>query len=143
MRSMLQINKHHPYLTFAICLTMVLSLCAVGGIFPGEKSRAESRRQRDAQGDKVSPDLRERLRQGRSAEETVSVILQLNAPATGQLNALLNGNGIHVKQQLEAFDSLAVDLPVSVVDLLATYDEVEFVSSDAPVQSFGHVTNTT
>src|SRR5438094_8915862 len=70
MRSTLQINKHHPSLTFAICLSMVLSLCAVGGIFPGEKSRAESRGQRDAQGDKVSPDLRERVRQGRSAEST-------------------------------------------------------------------------
>lgn len=115
----------------------------MGSAVPSGRSHAQLRQQRDEQGDKVSPDLRERLQHGQSVDETISVILQLNGHVPGQLNALLNRNGIHVKAQFEAFNSMAVDLPLSVVDELALYDEVEFVSGDSPIESFGHVTNTT
>src|SRR5207245_9644767 len=98
----------------------------------------------DSQSDnKVGPELLAKLYAARSGE-TIPVILQLNAKPTGQLNALLNRNGIHVKRYFDQFNSYAVELPASVVDELALYDEVEFLSHDAPVAALGgHIANTT
>jgi hypothetical protein len=92
----------------------------------------------NAKADKVASNLRGHVSAGSS--ETVSVILQLNGPVSGRLNALLNRNGIHVKQSFKNFNSSAVELPVSVVDELAAYEEVQFVSLedqlDGPCQFY-------
>jgi len=95
----------------------------------------------NAKADKVAADLRGRV--SASSAETVSVILQLNGPVSGRLNALLNRNGIHVKKVFKNFNSSAVELPVSLVDELASFDEVQFVSLDEQISSMGHVSSTT
>lgn len=91
--------------------------------------------------DKVATDLRGRISTG--GTDTVRIILQLNASATGRLNALLNRNGIHVKQAFNNFNASLVELPISVVDELASYDEVQFVTLDSQIVSMGHVSSTT
>jgi len=95
----------------------------------------------NASTDKVASNLREHASAARN--ETASVILQLNGPASGRLSALLNRNGIHVKQLFKNFNASAVDLPLNVIDELTSYDEVQFVSSDDQVISTGHVSSTT
>ena len=91
--------------------------------------------------DKISSVLRGRLSAGDN--DTVRIILQLNAPASGRLNALLNSNGVHVKQLFKNFNSSVVELPLNTVNELAFYDEVQFVTLDSQISSMGHVSSTT
>ena len=48
-----------------------------------------------------------------------------------------------LKSIFKNFNSLAIDLPVDVVDELSSLDEVRFISTDDEVVSLGHVTSTT
>src|ERR1051326_2176056 len=96
-----------------------------------------------AKADKVSPDLRGKVAASQGGNDLVSVIVQLNAPASGQLKALLNGNGVHLKNEFKNLGVLTVDLPVSVVAQLSSFDEVSYVSVDRPTAATGHVSLTT
>jgi subtilisin family serine protease len=92
---------------------------------------------------KVSHKLRDRLRRPGDSTQTAEVILQLRGKPSGRLNALLNRAGVHVRARHESFDTLALELPLGVVDELSSFDEVHFVSTDENVVSTGHVTTTT
>src|ERR687885_2659549 len=92
---------------------------------------------REAGGKKVSPDLR-----GDGAN-LVRVILQLDGKPSGKLNALLNRNGVHVRASFNNLNAHAVELPQNVVDELASFPEVAYVSADRQTQSLGHVSLTT
>ena len=122
------------------CLSLMLSL--TGGILLNDRASAAPH-QGAGHVDKVASDLRRRVWDSSSPDENVSVILQLNARASGQLRALLNRNGVHVNKSFASFNAFAIELPLNVVDELAAYDEVHFISLDNPVQSFGHITSTT
>jgi len=94
--------------------------------------------------DKISHEIRERLQRRTSSGQTAAaVILQLTGKPSGRLNALLNRNGVHVRARFDSFDSLALELPLEVIEELASFPEARFVSTDAAVQSLGHVTATT
>jgi energy-converting hydrogenase Eha subunit F len=130
-------SKISPTLTFTACLVLTLSL--LGGLTFTREVAASV--EQTAKSDKISPSLRGHVSAG--SGETVSVILQLNGVASGRLNALLNRNGIHIKQLFKNFNSSVVELPANVVDELAAYDEVSFVSLDDQIISMGHVSSTT
>src|ERR1044072_1896713 len=119
---------------------MLLCLCA--GILLTEKSFAT--RPAFASSGKGSGH-KERLSTGLSASGTqrVSVVLQLNGKPSGKLTSLLNRSGVHVRSQLKALNAFTVELPASVLEELASFSEVEFVSADSAVASFGHVSATT
>ena len=124
-------------ITWLTCLSLALSLGA--GILVTDKAEAKS-------GDspkqsKVASDLNDQVR--RNGQATVKVIIQLNDKMSGPLNSLLRGNGVRVKKQYVNFNAFAVELPANVVDSLTQFTEVEFVSVDSDVQSFGHVSHTT
>src|SRR6266849_752561 len=127
-------TKRSVAITLLTGLSLALSLTS-GIMLDDRASAAPSQAARQA--DKVASDLRRRVSESRSPFESVSVILQLSGPAGGQLTALLNRNGVHVNKSCRNLDSFAIDLPVNVVDELAAFDEVHFVSSDDQVQSFG------
>jgi serine protease AprX len=129
------------FTTFLLLLSLCVSALVVGGASANTGNTTGDDNQWQVP-DKVSPELRERVRGGQ-ADETVSVILQLKGPPTGLLNALFQRNGVRVKGHFADFDCYSVDLPVSVVDELANYDEVKFLSTDAPLEVFGHITSTT
>src|SRR5215204_260501 len=93
--------------------------------------------------DKVSPEIRERLRLQGAPAQTAGIILQLSGRPSGRLNALLNRNGVHVRAHFNSFNSLALDLPLGVVEELASFAEARYVSTDAAVHTLGHVTATT
>ncbi|HKG96882.1 MAG TPA: S8 family peptidase, partial [Pyrinomonadaceae bacterium] len=96
---------------------------------PGTAKRSQS--------EKISETLR------KNTDEIVQIILQLNATPTGRLNALLQRNGVRVKEEFEEFQSAVVELPSSVLTQLAEFDEVEFISLDREVRLLGHVEKTT
>jgi subtilisin family serine protease len=130
--------------TIASLLTacaFVLCLCGFG-INP-QRVGAESPKVKTSQrskSDKISPSL---SRQSRSNDELVQIILQFNSAPSGKLKALLRRAGIHVKDEFAEFNSSVVELPLSVVEQLAEFDEVEFISLDREVSLLGHVERTT
>ena len=92
--------------------------------------------------DKVASDLREFVR--KDAGPKVTVILQLNGSMSGQLNALLRSNGVKVNKHFVNLDAFAVEIPPSVVESLASFPEVSFVSLDSEIRTMGgHVAHTT
>ena len=89
--------------------------------------------------DKLGSDLREQLQDS----SNVSAILQLDGKPSGQLNALLASNGIKIRKHFDQLNSFALELPASVVEPLASFPEVSFISIDSEVRSFGgHVART-
>jgi len=92
---------------------------------------------------KISPDLRDEEYKARSADATISVILQFNGPVSHELTALLLRNGVNVRKQFSKLNSILVDLPAGVINELANYDEVSYASPDNEIQVLGHVNNTT
>src|SRR5438067_10369390 len=86
---------------------------------------------------KISSDLKVK------GQDQVRVILQLSDKPSGELNALLNRNGVHIRAHFKNFNSYAIELPASVVAELSDFDEVAYISSDRATQSLGHVSLTT
>ena len=132
-------------ITFSLLFSVsfgILVIDRVGAQPPANHNFQSSRR-----GDKVSPDLHGKVRRsqerGTQDNDRVSVILQLNGPPRARLAALLRRNGVHVKRLFQNFNSQAVELPAGVVDELAAFSELQTVSLDAEVKSFGHVSATT
>jgi len=120
----------------ALALILVACALATGGRAMRRPQAANAQR-----ADKVSPELRQFVRA--AGAETVGVIIQLSAAPTGQLNALLQRNGVHVRGRFANLDAVAAELPSSVVNELAAFEEVESVTRDREVESSGHVTATT
>ncbi|MDQ3745466.1 MAG: S8 family serine peptidase, partial [Acidobacteriota bacterium] len=129
--------KRSPLVPWLTALSLLLCLCL--SIMVTDRAHAGGQSgQGGGKSAKVSPDLR-----GGSDASLVKVILQLSGKPSGQLNALLNRNGVHVRAHFQSFNSYAVELPADVVDELASFDEVSYVSLDRQTQSFGHITLTT
>ncbi len=130
-------------------LGVILSLILVAlplSTIPGERAaRAESKTETKPTPalHKISPDLQTRLQGRATAEQRVKVILQLQERPRGQLNALLNRNGVHISKHFESFNTKVVELPVSAVQELAGFGEVSYVSLDNDVQLLGHLETTT
>src|SRR5215218_2624245 len=125
--------------TLLALFSLLAQLCA--GTTAGAPQRANARAATPP--DKVSHALRERLGRSGGAAQTEGVILQLTGKPSGRLNALLNRADVHVRAQLNSFDALALELPLGVVEELASFGEVRFVSPDSEVVSTGHVVTTT
>jgi serine protease AprX len=124
-------HKRSHALRKLMSLTLVATLCCAGILVQGAPAELKS--------DKVSPDLREHMkRSGR-----VEVIVQLNAATSGRLNGFLTRGGIRLKGRFAALGAMALDLPKSMVDELASFPEVESVTRDREVARAGHVTATT
>src|SRR5215217_1895990 len=124
---------------------LIVSLCLSGLVTSSVSAesnpaqRASSRRKDE----KMSDTLRGRNAKPSASDEIVQVIIQLNSSPTGRLNALLQRNGVHVKDDFKELKSFSVDLPLSVVSELADFSEVHFISEDREVQMTGHVEKTT
>src|SRR5689334_18683557 len=78
-----------------------------------------------------------------TAGETVDVIVTLKAARTGRLNAFLAQTGTRFRKDFAYLSSFSVSLPYSRVAELASFPEVESVSSNEAVFSTGHVSSTT
>jgi hypothetical protein len=114
---------------------LIFSLCLSGLVTSSVSAASNKSRRKD---EKISDTLR-----GHTSDELVSVIIQLNSSPTGRLNALLQRNGVHLKDEFEQLNSFSVELPLSVVNELADFSEVQFISIDRDVHMLGHVERTT
>ena len=131
-----KIKRFHMVACLA-CLSLVLSLG--GGIMVGDRAKAQSL----GKPTKVSSDLLAKAH-GSKNSDVVPVIIQLNASMSGGLNALLNKNGVHgAKKILNNLSIQVIDMPASIVDDVAAFDEVFYISLDRETRTLGHVTATT
>jgi serine protease AprX len=76
-------------------------------------------------------------------DETVTVIVTLNGPGSGRLNALIKQNDVRLRREMKNLRSFSLSLPFGMISELASFPEVSYVSSNEVVRSFGHVSQTT
>ncbi|MCU1268022.1 MAG: hypothetical protein JWM21_4340 [Acidobacteria bacterium] len=138
-------NSHKLPRLIKYCIAISVLIVAAFGILVVDRGQAKNQRGEMRRGDKVAPDLRNDVhkKQNRGQDDLVKVIVQFNAAPSNEAKALLRRNGIKVKALFQNFNAQAVELPASAVDELAAFEEVEVVSRDAEVKSFGHVSLTT
>ncbi|MBD0370386.1 MAG: S8 family serine peptidase, partial [Pyrinomonadaceae bacterium] len=122
-----------------LCMVLPVGTTASADANPASKASTKNSAPRDG---KLSADLSARLKES-SGEELATVILQLNAPASSQLSALLQRTGVRVKGHFSSFNVTVAELPLRMVNELAFFDEVESITPDRQVKSEGHVTTTT
>src|SRR5215213_9685874 len=125
-------------LIFSLCLSGLVTSNVSAESNAAPRTSANSRRKDE----KISDTLRGRNGKA-SSDEIVQVIIQLNSSPTGRLNALLQRNGVHLKDDFTELNSFLVELPLSVVSELADFNEVHFISEDRDVHVTGHVEKTT
>src|SRR5438552_13028020 len=128
--------KRFHMVAWLTCLPSVHSLS--GGIMVGDRARAQS----VGRPAKLSSDLSAKAHSLTNAD-TVKVIVQLGAPMSSSLNSLLNSNGVHVRKTFQTLGAHSVEMPASIVDTVAAFNEVDFVSFDRPTKSMGHLSATT
>jgi serine protease AprX len=135
-------TKRSLALTWLACASLALSLS--GGILVMDKASAKNDKHNSAERRhrKVAHDLRDRSRR-EPQSNALEVIIQLNDRPSTELRALLRSNGVRIKKQYTNFNTIAVQLPASVIESLNSFPEVEFVSGDDEVRSLGgHVAST-
>ncbi|MCM3871703.1 MAG: S8 family serine peptidase, partial [Pyrinomonadaceae bacterium] len=132
------------FISWLTCVSMLLSLCA-GILVSGTANAAPQRtRQRWSRQSKVASDLRKSVNNRRNGGDKVDVILQLNGEMSPELEAMLRSSGVRIRKHFNNFGSTAVQLPAGIVDSLADFPEVDFVSEDGEVKALGgHVAQTT
>ena len=116
-------------------LVNVWFLTAVEASVPDRADRAAEMRR----GVKVSPLLKPGKR---VPQERVVVIVELEGRISGQLNAFLNRNDVHLRRKMEMLNTFSLTLPFGLVPELASFPEVLHVSADEVVKATGHVSAT-
>jgi serine protease AprX len=129
----------------ALALAALMLATPAGAVLAAGKGGAAARKaDGHARRDKVSADLRQSLsdsrdarRRGKGDSDKAGVVVQLSEKPTGLLNAFLNRNGVHVKAKFEQLNALAVELPLSALEELASFEEISYVSADREMVSLG------
>lgn len=106
-----------------------------------EKVAATESTEEDFVGDKISPDLRE-LMATAAPDAKAKIILQASDINNGELRELLQTNGVEIKNEIERFKTLVIELPVRVVEQIAANNTARHLSLDRPVKLTGHIENT-
>src|SRR6185295_16274968 len=127
--------------------TVVLLTCLSLGIpflttlLVNERPSAASTLHSD-KANKESPDLLEQAAQSQT-DGTLRVILQLKAPMSSQLRALLNSSGGRVKANFKNLNAQSLEIPASILNTVAAFDEGLFISPNRETGSLGHLSATT
>jgi subtilisin family serine protease len=126
--------------------TALLLLVALGAsltLMPRSGARAAAgRADKHARPDKVSPELRKRLR-GSNPSATVRMIVQSNGDWTSRHDDLLAAFSGTGKTSFNNLGMGVVELPANAAEALASYDEFAYVSEDAPTKALGQLSLTT
>src|SRR6185503_12600192 len=108
-------------------------------------AKADKRRSpinEEFEGEKVSSDMRELMKSaGRNGR--VKAILQVSDVNSKEIRSLLARNGVLVGDRMSELGAMTVELPVKAVDALMKSGEMNYISPDRQMGSFGHVTATT
>ena len=116
----------------AIALTSVFLISIQAAKARGEKSP------RQLKTDKVCPLLKSNRHR---ADQTVTVIVTLNEPKSGLLNAFMNRTGVQQRQEMKKLGVFSLSLPFGMVAELASFPEISSILNET-VRSFGHLSTT-
>jgi len=142
--------KYSPSLAWLTILSVLFSFCA-GILLTDIRAHAESEsgsrtpgaRGRAIKKDKVAPDLRELLKSGHGSQR-INVIIQSKGTWNDSDDVLVQSFGAQKKQTFENLNASLVELPANAADVLASLDEVSYISLDNEIHSLGgHVATTT
>ncbi|MDQ3817691.1 MAG: S8 family serine peptidase, partial [Acidobacteriota bacterium] len=134
-------SKLNKFVSWLVCLAILLSLNM--GIIVSGAPAPQNNKGKVVTPAKISADLHKAVKGPNADAKSVNVIIQLSAPASGPLKALLNSSGVHVKGSYKNLRMLAVEMPANVVEQLAVFSEVDYVSPDRAVHSLGLLSATT
>ncbi|HLF83024.1 MAG TPA: S8 family serine peptidase, partial [Blastocatellia bacterium] len=103
------------------------------------------------QGDKISPDLQTQIDNASasrdfstlaSKEKAVRAVVQLKRQPGRALSRLLSSAAVVEKGRYLNFNARLIEMPLSMINQLASFKEVYYVSLDRDVEMHGHVENT-
>ncbi|HYE76297.1 MAG TPA: S8 family serine peptidase, partial [Blastocatellia bacterium] len=94
-------------------------------------------------GDKVSPDLRELMKENPNGEKRVRTILQVANVNDKALNQLLSKHNAKVFAKFQAFGAIDVELPLRAIEEISSNAKAQHISLDRKLNDFGHIVNTT
>jgi subtilisin family serine protease len=102
--------------------------------------------------DKISPDLRELMEAhagndvqtlaANNKDDVTRTVVQLNQPASANLNALLGSGVMSEKGRFSNLNTMVLEMRPESVTLLAGLKEVRYISLDRTVEMHGHVATT-
>src|SRR5262245_47781755 len=119
-------NRKFP-LRRIIWLASFFLLVAVVTLTVTHRAGAKSDKPRH---NKIAPDLQESLNKRKKDTDSINVIIQLDAPMSGELNGFLNRNGVHLKANFRNLDSMLVTMPSDSLEELVRFEEVAYVTPD-------------
>ncbi len=92
---------------------------------------------------KVSPELRQLIESGQGAKNVTMIVQSTSLSSGGLLDSLLGLVGGLVVKTLANLNIRILEAPAKTVESLADDPNITYISLDAPVVSFGHITSTT
>lgn len=119
----------------AVLLALSLLLPLVGALSPITKGQTNPAR--GIAHKKMSEALLERARQspGPSGEKTRVIFSVADSVSADQARLKLERSGAEISNQLDAVNALVANVPVAMLESLASSDEVSWVSADQEVRS--------
>src|ERR1041385_7721610 len=125
-----------------VAATVLVSLCSALFVSTNTSARAATNTLSITTSSKISPDLQKLILSG-NGDAHVKVIVQSTSTSTNLIGSLLNTVGGLLVSVLANLNIRIVDVQADSVQVLATDPSVSYISLDAPVQSSGHIVNTT
>jgi subtilisin family serine protease len=122
-------------------LCMALLISTVSGTFNTGYAAAAPSRGVVKPKEKLSSDLRERVRNAR-ADERITLIVQAKGEPTASQDEDISIRGGRVKQQFDNLNMRVVELPANAVESLAARSDVEYVSPEREIEASGHIVKT-
>jgi serine protease AprX len=132
-------NRRFTFVTWLVSFALLVSM--LSGVLASGPAKRETP-QNQLPDDKLSSDLRERVRKG-NGNERITVVVHPKASWSDEQDADVRSRGGRVKQQLDNLNMRVLELPAHAVEALAARDDVEYVSPDREIQSTGHLKMTT
>ena len=132
-------QKKHP-LTIGLVTSVALVAALLSGILLNDRASAANHHK--GKRVKVSQNLQAELLKGNNAN-LVNVVIQFNSKPSGELNSLLNRNGVHVRMKLNELNTVVVGLPAELIPSLSSFSEIDYVSADQDLEAHGLVSQTT
>jgi hypothetical protein len=102
-----------------------------------DKANEEAQDSEAFVGDKIAPELNELIQSSNSTSESVHIILQGDALNSSGLRAFIKRNGIRITGQYSNLNAQAIQIPARLVNQLADFNQVSYLSLDREMASQG------
>ena len=120
---------------------MLLLTATESNHLPGSTVAADGELQNHRHNRKKSRDLPVQL--GSNDNQRISIVFQTDAAYSEGLEDFLKRNDIRRKVKFENMRAESIEVPAKVLNELAAFDEIRFISPDRELRSLGHLETAT